>query len=86
MTDYYTDLNKIKAAGLEYATNGISAGDRAPLDNLLSGEWSDGLTGQDLLNNAGIDARFDNLEDYEQTDVCDYFMDGYYSADWPEPN
>lgn len=84
MTSYFDDLDRIRAAGLEYARNGIAAGDIEPLDAPFSGEWSDGLTGQDVLDAAGIDARFSELDDFEQSDVLDYWEDGYRSAEWPE--
>lgn len=84
MSDYFTDLDAIRAAGLEYATNGIMAGDTVPLDAPFSGEWADGLTGQDALDAAGIVARFSDLEDFEQTDVLDAWEAGYLSAEWPE--
>lgn len=86
MRDYYSELDRIKAAGLEYATNGITAGEMMPMESPFSGEWADGLTGQDVLDAAGITARFDALEDYEQTDVLDHWESGYNSAEWPFPD
>ena len=83
MTDYYSDLDRIRAAGLEYALNGIAAGGTEPEEALFSGEWADGLTGQDALDNAGIRATFADLDDFDRTDVLDYFEDGYNSAPWP---
>ena len=83
MTSYYDDLTRIKAAGLAYANTGIAYGSYVPEEGLFSGEWADGLTGQDVLDQAGIEATFSELEDFEQTDVMDYFEDGYYSAPWP---
>lgn len=86
MSDYYTDLDRIRAAGFEYATNSIAAGDTEPLDAPFSGEWADGLTGQDVLDMAGFDgfARgFADLDDFEQADVLDAWEDGYLSAVWP---
>lgn len=83
MADYYTDLDRIRAAGLEYATNGIAAGDTEPLDAPFSMEWAGGLIGQDVLDAAGIDATFTDLDDFEQTDVLDSWEDGYFSAAWP---
>lgn len=83
MSEYYSDLDRLKAAGLEYATNGIAAGEMMPMESPFSGEWADGLTGQDVLDTAGIKARFDALEDYEQDDVMDHWESGYYSAEWP---
>lgn len=84
MSDYYADLDRIRATGFEYADNAIAAGDTEPLEAPFSGEWADGLTGQDVLDAAGIKARFSDLEDFEQTDVLDAWEDGYRSAAWPE--
>ena len=84
MTSYYDDLARVKAAGKAYAETGIRYGSYVPEEGLFSGEWADGLTGQDALNQAGIEATFSELEDFEQTDVLDSFEDGYYSADWPQ--
>lgn len=83
MTDYYTDLDRIHAAGLEYANNGIAQGETSPEESPFSGEWADGLTGQDVLNAAGIVATFNELEEFEQTDILDAWEDGYLSAPWP---
>lgn len=82
-TDYYSDLDRIRAAGLAYANNAMAAGDVVPDDAPFSGEWADGLTGQDALDMAGIDARFSDLDEFEQTDVLDHWEDGYLSAPWP---
>ena len=84
MTTYYTQLDSIKAAGKTYATNGIKAGETIPEIALFSGEWAGGLTGQDVLDSVGIKAIFNDLDDFEQTDILDYFDDGYTSAEWPE--
>lgn len=84
MSEYFTDLDRIRAAGLEYATNGIAAGDTMPDDAPFSGEWADGLTGQDVLDSAGIGATFADLEDFEQVDILDAWEAGYLSAAWPE--
>jgi len=83
MSDYYSDLDKIKAAGRKYAENCIAAGETEPLDSPFSGEWADGLTGQDVLNAAGIKATFADLDDFDQTDVLDSWETGYLSAPWP---
>lgn len=83
MSDYYTDLDRIKAAGRAYADAGLAAGDTTPQESPLSGEWADGLLPQDVLDAAGISARFDDLDDFEQTDVLDAWEDGYLSAPWP---
>lgn len=81
--DYYSDLDRIRATGREYADNGIAAGDREPLEAPFSGEWADGLTGQDVLDAAGIDAVFSKLEHFEQDDILDSWEDGYFTAAWP---
>lgn len=83
MSDYYSDLQAIRAAGLQHAVDHMANGTTAPEESLFSGEWADGLTGQDALDYAGIDARFNDLEDFERTDVMDSFEDGYLSAEWP---
>lgn len=83
MTDYYSDLDAIRAAGFEYATNGIAAGETEPDDTPFSGEWADGLTGQDALDAAGIRAAFTDLDDFERADVLDAWEGGYLSAAWP---
>ena len=84
MSDYYRDLDRIKLAGREHALDHMRNGTTEPVEGLFSGEWADGLTGQDAINYAGIkECSFRDLEDYEQTDVMDAFEDGYYSAPWP---
>ena len=83
MSDYYTDLDRIKAAGRAYADAGIAAGEISPQESPFSGEWADGLLPQDVLDAAGIRAQFDALDDFEQTDVLDAWGDGYFSAAWP---
>ena len=80
---YYDDLKRIHAAGHQHALDHIANGTTMPDENLFSGEWADGITGQDALDYAGIDAQFSDLEDFEQADVMDYFEDGYLSATWP---
>ena len=82
MTTYYTQLDAIRAAGAQHALAHMANGTVEPEESLFSGEWADGLTGQDALDYAGIDSRFSELEDFEQTDVMDSFEDGYNSADW----
>lgn len=83
MSDYYTDLERIKAAGRAYANAAIAAGETAPNDAPFSGEWAGGLLLQDALDMADIARRFDDLDDFEQTDVLDAWEDGYFSAAWP---
>ena len=83
MSDYY----RIKMAGHQHALDHMNQGMYVPQDGLFSGEWADGLTGQDVINYAGIkECTFSDLEDYEQADVMDVFEDGYYSAPWPLPS
>lgn len=84
MSDYFSDLDACRQAGLDYARACIAYGDTAPLEAPFSGEWADGLTGQDVLDAAGIRASFDRLDDFEQADVLDCWEAGYFSADWPE--
>ena len=85
MSDYYSDLDRIKKAGHQHALDQMSNGTTEPVEGLFSGEWADGLTGQDAIDYAGIkECTFSDLEDYEQTDVMDAFEDGYNSAPWPE--
>lgn len=81
--DYYETLDAAKAAGLEYADNGIEAGEFRPMESPFSGEWSGGLDGQDVLEVLGIEREWDTLEEFEQTDILDHWEDGYDSADWP---
>lgn len=84
MSDYYSDLDRIKKAGHQHALDHMANGAVEPEEALFSGEWADGLTGQDAINYAGIkECTFSDLEDYEQTDVMDSFEDGYNSAPWP---
>lgn len=83
MSDYYADLERIKAAGRAYADDCIAAGDIVPQDAPFSGEWAGGLLPQDALDMADIARRFDDLESFEQTDVLDFWEDGYFSASWP---
>lgn len=83
MDDYYSQLDAIKASGKAYAESGIEQGERAPLESPLSGEWACGVTGQDIIEAIGLKGRFENLEEFEQTDVLDYWEDGYNSAAWP---
>lgn len=83
MSDYYSQLDAIRAAGLEYANNSLANGDTEPMEAPFSGEWADGLTGQDVLDMAGIEATFSELEEFERFDILDYWEDGYYRAEWP---
>lgn len=79
--NYFTDLDSAKALGLEYATNGITAGDTEPLDSPLSGEWADGPTVRDIFQQLGWN--YSKATDWELTDVADHWEDGYNSAQWP---
>lgn len=78
--DDYTD--RLHAAGLEYANNAIAGGATESLEAPFSGEWADGLTYQNVLDAVGINARFEDLDEFEQTDVLDAWEAGYYSAEW----
>jgi hypothetical protein len=82
MSDWFADLDRAKALGLEYAQNGIAGGQRSPEDSPLSGEWADGITPNDIIVQLGGDPS--KLEDWEIQDVCDNWEDGYLSAEWPE--
>lgn len=83
---WFEMLDRAKAFGKEYAEHGIKAGDTAPLESPLNGEFADGITPRDVVTLlAGGDAsKFDTLEDWEVTDICDHWEDGYNSAEWPE--
>ena len=86
MSDYYSDLETIRNTGEAYAKSCIAEGMKTPELSLFSGEWSDGLTGQDVLSFSGFQrVTFNKLNDFEQEDVIDAFEDGYYSANWPKP-
>jgi hypothetical protein len=83
--EWNEQLAKAKANGLEYATNGIAAGERSPSESPLSGEWAGALTPRDVVNMAcGADV-FDNAQEWEVTELCDAWEDGYLSAEWPLP-
>lgn len=82
MSDYYSDLDRAKALGLVYANNGIEAGQFRPDESPLSGEWADGLTVEDIARQLGVTDP-SKLEEFELTDIADYWEDGYRSADWP---
>lgn len=79
---YYGDLDRAKALGLEYATNGIEAGEFRPAESPLSGEWAGGVTVEDIARMLGVSDP-SALEDFERTDIADHWEDGYNSADWP---
>lgn len=80
---YYDDLNKAKALGLEYANNGIAAGDTSPEESPLSGEWAGAVTVDDIARMLGV-VDPATLDDFEREDIADYWEDGYFSANWPE--
>lgn len=84
MSDYGSNIDACKRAGLDYARACIARGVTAPMEAPFSGEWADGLTGQDVLDMAGVRKTFEDLDDFEQSDVLDAWEDGYYSADWPD--
>mgnify|MGYP000471649478 CR=1 FL=1 len=81
LPDWYATLDQAKALGLEYANNGIAAGEREPDDSPLSGEWAGAITPNDLIRMLGGDPA--SCEEWEISDVCDHWEDGYHSADWP---
>lgn len=83
MANYGSVLDACRAAGLAYARACIARGDTAPLEAPFSGVWADGLTGQDVLDMAGIDAAWEDGNDFAKADVLDAWEAGYYSADWP---
>lgn len=83
MSDYYAQLDAAKAYGLEYANNGIAAGERLPEDSPLSGEWAGAITWQDIARHVAPDVDLDKVEDFEITDLCDHWESGYLSANWP---
>jgi hypothetical protein len=82
--DWFEQLAKAKANGREYADNGIAAGERFPQESPLSGEWAGAITPRDVVNMAAGEGAFDNAQDFEVTDLCDAWEDGYNSAPWPE--
>lgn len=82
---WFETLDKAKALGLEYANNGIAAGELSPSESPLSGEWAGSIAPRDVVNMAtGIDGAFAKASSFEVTDLCDAWEDGYFSADWPE--
>lgn len=86
MSDYYADMERAKALGLEYATNGIEAGQFRPDESPLSGEWSGTLTVADIYEQITGHAYPDVMDDDYGTimsDLADYWEDGYNSAQWP---
>jgi len=81
--DWTEQLAKARSNGLEYATNGIAGGEKAPAESPLSGEWAGALTPRDVVNMAcGFDA-FETAEEWAVTELCDAWEDGYRSAPWP---
>lgn len=86
MDDWFAQIAKAKANGLEYATNGIAGGEVSPEESPLSGEWAGALLPKDVVNMAaGSFTAFEAAEDFEITELCDAWEDGYLSAAWPEP-
>lgn len=98
--NWFEQLAKAKANGLEYATNGIAQGERAPQESPLSGEWAGAITPRDVVEMSTSplpdgevweDGRtagpstFDGAADWEVQELCDSWEDGYYSAPWPQP-
>ena len=83
--DWFEQLNKAKANGLEYATNGIAAGETSPQESPLSGEWAGAPTPRDVVEMAAGPGTFENAQEWEVTELCDAWEDGYLSAPWPLP-
>lgn len=82
--DWFELLNKAKANGLEYATNGIAGGERSPQHSPLSGEWAGAISPKDVVDMAaGREGAFNEVDECELTDICDAWEDGYFSAPWP---
>ena len=79
---WYEMLDRARALGLEYATNGIAAGDTTPEEAPLSGEWAGAILPKDVVEQLG--GVYESLEDWEVTDILDAWEDGYNSAEWPE--
>jgi hypothetical protein len=83
MPDYYEQLDQAKALGLEYATNGIEAGEIEPIESPLSEEWADAITRLDVFKQVvGRGPTFAELS-FEVDDLADHWEDGYNSAPWP---
>lgn len=80
--DWFETLDRAKALGREYADNGIAGGDTSPEESPLSGEWAGAVTPADVVRQLGGDP--DTLEEWEVTDICDHWEDGYRSAPWPD--
>jgi len=83
--DWFEQLAKAKANGLEYANNGIAAGQRTPDEAPLSGEWAGSVTPRDVVNMACDADAFEIAEEWAVTELCDAWEDGYNAAPWPEP-
>ncbi len=83
--DWFEQVAKAKANGREYADNGIAAGEKSPSDAPLSGEYAGALTPRDVVEMAAGPGTFANAQDFEVTELCDAWEDGYYSAPWPQP-
>jgi hypothetical protein len=79
---WFEMLDRARALGREYADNGIAAGDTAPADAPLSGEWAGAILPKDVVEQLGGDAS--KLEDWEIDDILSSWEDGYNSAEWPE--
>lgn len=79
---WYEMLDRAKALGGEYAANGIAAGERMPQESPLSGEWDGAITPKDVVRQLGGNP--DTLEDFELSDICDAWEDGYWQEAWPE--
>lgn len=80
--DWFAMLDRAKAFGKEYAEHGIKAGDTAPLESPLSGEWAGAITPKDVV--AQLGGNIETLEHFEVEDILSHWEDGYNSAEWPE--
>lgn len=83
MSDWFEQLAKAKANGREYADNGISAGEKFPVEYPLSGEWAGAVTPRDVVTMVAGEGAFDNAEGWEVTELCDAWEEGYLNAEWP---
>lgn len=81
--DWFEQLAKAKDNGLAYAMAGIMQGETVPQDSPLSGEWAGALTPRDVVEGAAGPGTFENAQEWEVTELCDSWEDGYNGAPWP---